>query len=105
MSDTMMKVIFVIGFTLILALIITMIVVAVINEKNVSLITSGTVIDKHYYPPRISQTQYSVTYSPAQYTVTIKGDNGITGVYDVTPEKYKEVKINDWYYNVKEELK
>ena len=93
------------GFVLVLALIATMIIVGVVNENNIAQITSGKVIDKYYHPPYISQTDNSISYSPARYSVTVKGDNGITGVYEVTPEKYNEVKINDWYPNVNEELK
>lgn len=83
----------------------TMIIISAVNENNIAQITSGTVIDKYYYPPRISQTGRTISYSPAGYSVTVRGDNGITAVYDVTPEKYNEVKINDWYPNVNEELK
>jgi hypothetical protein len=106
MSDErIITIVMIVGFVLVLALIVTAIVVGVTNENNMSKITSGTVIDKYYHPPRLSQTKYSATYSPARYSVTVRGDNGITAVYEVTPEKYNEVKINDWYPNVNEELK
>ena len=105
MSETAIKIIFIVGWVLVAVLIVTMVAMAIINENNISKITSGKVIDKYYSPPSISQTKHSVSYSSARYLITVKGDNGITGVYEVTPEKYNEVKINDWYYNVNEELK
>ena len=37
--------------------------------------------------------------------ITVKGDNGITAIFSVSPEKYNEVKIDDWYPNVAKALK
>lgn len=104
-DDRIVTIAMIAGFILVFTLLVTAIVVGVVNENNISKITSGIVVDKYYHPPRFSKTEHSISYSPARYSVTVKGDNGITGVYEVTPEKYNEVKINDWYPNVNEELK
>lgn len=78
---------------------------AFVNEQNAAQITSGTVVDKDYHPPYYSHSKNSTTYWPASYTITVKGDNGITAIFSVPPEKYNEVKIDDWYPNVAKALK
>lgn len=78
---------------------------AFVNEQNAAQITSGTVVDKDYHPPYITHTKNTTTYWPARYTITVKGDNGITAIFSVPSEKYNEVKIDDWYPNVAKALK
>lgn len=78
---------------------------AFVNEQNAAQITSGTVVDKDYHPPYYSHTKNTTTYWPARYTITVKGDNGITAIFSVPAEKYNEVKIDDWYPNVAKALK
>lgn len=105
MSDRVYTIIMILIVVVVAVTMVVVVWAAIVNEQNAAQITSGTVVDKDYHPPYYSHTKNTTTYWPARYTITVKGDNGITAIFSVPPEKYNEVKIDDWYPNVAKALK
>lgn len=103
--STTEKIIYGIVIGIIIALFVFCICYMVNNYHNQTLITSGVVIDKLYSPARYYRTKNGGQYWPASYSIYVRGDNGIEASYEVTPEKYNEVHIDDWFANVAKELK
>lgn len=100
MSNKVETIITVAVIVAIVILLVTCITYIASNRHNQTQIVDGFIVDKEYYPATGGKYGHG-----AQYTVTVKNNDGIQADYDVTPLLYDRLNIGDYIENVNQALK